>query len=240
MPKVNLPEILSGYLSTEKLNEAFQQIEDAFDNTLSRDGSTPNQLEADLDLNGFSIINASTNLDDPNRLLSYSETVALIAAASSGLLYQQQEDVVLTAGQEVVNFSELSYQLASGNLAVYIDGVRQFSPDDYAETSTTSITLTTPAVGGETLVAITNNYVATVSLPAHTHPWSQITSKPEEATRWPTYAEVTGKPSTFTPSAHVHSTADITSGVGLADARRGVYVQSTQPTAGRAGEIWMW
>lgn len=238
--KVTLPRIASGFLSVDKLNEALAQIEQAFENTFSRDGSTPNQLEGDLDLNGNSIINASTDLDDPNRLLSYTEVVDLIAGASSGLLYQRQEEVILSIGQEVVEFDEIAYQLSSGNIAVYLDGVRLFSPTDYVETSPTSITLTTPATGGEVLVAVTNEYVATVDLPAHTHSWSQITSKPEEATRWPTYAEVTDKPSTFTPSAHVHATTDITSGVGLADARRGVHVQATEPTAGRAGELWMW
>lgn len=40
--------------------------------------------------------------------------------------------------------------------------------------------------------------------------WANVTNKPAEATRWPTYAEVTGKPTTFTPSAHTHLWADIT------------------------------
>lgn len=40
--------------------------------------------------------------------------------------------------------------------------------------------------------------------------WSHVTNKPAEATRWPTYAEVTGKPTEFTPSAHTHLWAHIT------------------------------
>lgn len=34
--------------------------------------------------------------------------------------------------------------------------------------------------------------------------WSYITNKPATATRWPSWAEVTGKPSSFTPSPHTH------------------------------------
>lgn len=58
-------------------------------------------------------------------------------------------------------------------------------------------------------------------VPAFASRWptfDEVTSKPAFATRWPTYAEVTDKPSTFTPSAHTHAAADITSGV-FAEAR---------------------
>lgn len=34
--------------------------------------------------------------------------------------------------------------------------------------------------------------------------WSYITNKPATATRWPSWEEVTGKPSSFTPSTHTH------------------------------------
>lgn len=35
--------------------------------------------------------------------------------------------------------------------------------------------------------------------------WSYITNKPATATRWPSWAEVTGKPSAFNPAAHTHT-----------------------------------
>ena len=44
-------------------------------------------------------------------------------------------------------------------------------------------------------------------------PWSGVQNKPETATRWPTWSEVTSKPTSFTPSAHTHAWGDITSGV---------------------------
>jgi len=45
---------------------------------------------------------------------------------------------------------------------------------------------------------------------SHAHPWSQITGAPVQTTRWPSWAEVTGKPATMPPSAHSHPWAQIT------------------------------
>ena len=53
-----LTTIATGYYSTTALNNNFDEIETAFENTLSLDGSTPNAMEADFDLNGYNILNA--------------------------------------------------------------------------------------------------------------------------------------------------------------------------------------
>jgi hypothetical protein len=55
-PTVNL--IGSGYASKDLLNNNFEALRDAFDNTLSLDGSTPNAMGADLDMDGNNILNA--------------------------------------------------------------------------------------------------------------------------------------------------------------------------------------
>lgn len=57
MAKLSLATITTGYAAVAALNSNFDAIETAVENTLSRDGSTPNQMLADLDLNGFSILN---------------------------------------------------------------------------------------------------------------------------------------------------------------------------------------
>ncbi|WP_045405404.1 hypothetical protein [Vibrio jasicida] len=44
----------------------------------------------------------------------------------------------------------------------------------------------------------------------HTHPWGNITGVPVYTTRWPSWGEVTSKPSSFTPSAHTHPWNNIT------------------------------
>lgn len=52
--------IATGYYSREALNSNFQNIQEAFDNTLSLDGSTPNAMSGDLDMNGNALLNIGT------------------------------------------------------------------------------------------------------------------------------------------------------------------------------------
>jgi hypothetical protein len=49
--------ITSGHASITKLNNNFTALRDGFDNTISRDGSSPNTMSADLDLNGNDLNN---------------------------------------------------------------------------------------------------------------------------------------------------------------------------------------
>lgn len=51
--------ISSGYYSTTQLNSNFEALRDAFDNTVSRDGSIPNTMAADFDLNGNDVLNSN-------------------------------------------------------------------------------------------------------------------------------------------------------------------------------------
>jgi len=73
-------------------------------------------------------------------------------------------------------------------------------------------------LAGSTVIDLTDRYsVAEIdnlldgkAAASHTHPWGEVTSKPDTATRWPTFAEVTDKPTTYPPTAHNHSLSDIT------------------------------
>lgn len=56
--KATITDVSSGYASATTLNDNFTALNDAFDNTLSRDGSSDNQMLADLDMNSNSILNA--------------------------------------------------------------------------------------------------------------------------------------------------------------------------------------
>lgn len=44
--------------AVSSINDTLNKIEEAFENTLSRDGSSPNQMEADIDLNSNDLLNA--------------------------------------------------------------------------------------------------------------------------------------------------------------------------------------
>jgi len=60
MPKVTLNPIGSRYGSIDALNDNFDTVETAFDNTLSRDGTGPNFMLTNIDMNGYQVINVSS------------------------------------------------------------------------------------------------------------------------------------------------------------------------------------
>lgn len=239
MAKLVLPTLASGFLSVDALNQAFSDIETWADTVVSRDGSSPNQLEADLDLNGYNLLNIGEG-GDADSLVSFGDMESYVAEKSSGLIIQKTQRFTATASQTVFVLTTFDYEPNVGNLAVYKNGVRLFAGFDYTETSATVITLLTPAALNDKISVVSNEFLATASLPPHEHPWTQITNVPVYTTRWPSYNEVTDKPTTFTPSAHTHATTDIVSGVAFPDAIRGVFVQATQPTATRVGDLWFW
>lgn len=57
MAKLTLTDVTSGYASTTAVNANNDLIEAALENTLSRDGATPNNMNANFDMNGFNILN---------------------------------------------------------------------------------------------------------------------------------------------------------------------------------------
>lgn len=81
-----LAHLASGFRSSNKLNENFDDIRVAFDNTVSRDGSAPNQMEADFDINGYRILNSGPALEatDLVRLQEVQEYLAAISGNIDG------------------------------------------------------------------------------------------------------------------------------------------------------------
>jgi hypothetical protein len=62
MPKLAIPALGSGFRSSNRLNDNFDTIADAFDKALFRDGTGPNGMEAELDMG----LNKITNVADPD------------------------------------------------------------------------------------------------------------------------------------------------------------------------------
>lgn len=235
MAKYTPTEINSGYLSTEALNTEFQRVATAIEDTVSRSGASPNVIETDLDLDGNRILNLPDAAGEGEPV-----TLRQLGSFSTGYVVQRQETFDADGGETLITFQTLHYTPESNNLGVYKNGVRLFANDGFLETSESSITLTAPLIGTDTIVAVTNEYFGSLAPPAVTFvPWSAVVGAPETATRNPTYAEVTDKPTEFVPEAHVHSTADITSG-RLADQQRGVFVQAGTPTATTVGDLWFY
>lgn len=76
--------ISTGYYSTTALNNNFENIQVQFDNTLSLDGSTPNAMQADFDMNGYSILNADKLFVNGTNILSLLDNVTVSTASPSG------------------------------------------------------------------------------------------------------------------------------------------------------------
>lgn len=81
-PVVNT--ISSGYASQSQLNENFNNIQTAFDNTLSLDGSTPNAMQADLDLNENDLLNVRAIYVDGVNVLNVLDNVTVSTASPTG------------------------------------------------------------------------------------------------------------------------------------------------------------
>jgi hypothetical protein len=67
MAKLTLNTIGSRYGSIDALNDNSDLVETAFENTLSRDGTGPNNMQSDLDMDSHSILNADTVFADKVR-----------------------------------------------------------------------------------------------------------------------------------------------------------------------------
>lgn len=127
MAKYEPSTITSGYHSTQSVNEELVKIAEAFENTLSRDGTTPNQMQSDLDMNGFRVLNVPAPVNDSD-LVRLSD---LDPEASS--IIQQASD----ARDAAEGFAEDAEQSASyaesSNIMAGIKANRAESAADRAE-----------------------------------------------------------------------------------------------------------
>ena len=74
MAKLTLTDITTGYYSVTTLNANNALIETALENTLSRDGTTPNSMAANLDMDSNRILNLPAPISDAEPL-RYSDYV---------------------------------------------------------------------------------------------------------------------------------------------------------------------
>jgi hypothetical protein len=129
--KPTISNISSGYASTTTLNSNFTALRDGFDNTLSLDGSTPNSMNADLDMNSNDILNA--NIINTSTLKIDGTVVAVGDLNAAGATLNSNSH---TGNGSTTAFSMSYAPVIKDNTQVYIDGV-------YQEKSTYSISGTT-------------------------------------------------------------------------------------------------
>ena len=86
----------------------------------------------------------------------------------------------------------------------------------FSTNTTVNVTLDSGTVPAD----LSEAYYSAVAPLAISVSWDSVTDIPAFGTRWPTWSEVTGKPSVFTPDTHTHAASDVISGT-LAAARLG-------------------
>ena len=117
--KPTLTTLSSGFNSTTTLNNNFTALRNAFDNTLSLDGSTPNAMNADFDVNGNNILNA-------NSIETVGLTINGVQVGSSELtpttaLFNTEH----TGNGSTTTFSMTYNPGVEFNTYVFVDGVYQ-------------------------------------------------------------------------------------------------------------------
>lgn len=131
--KLSLSNLASGFRSSNKLNENFQAIRDAFNNTLSRDGSTPNAMLAPLDMNSERIINlgAPVNDTDAARLLDIKNNLqpGTEVDLMQGVVADAQTffGVAISSGTQVVAGSGFTQSMVGKRFVLPRAGAAYFS-----------------------------------------------------------------------------------------------------------------
>ena len=100
MSKITLASVASGY-DLSKINDNFQTIQTAMDNTLSRNGTSPNSMSADIDMNGNRIYNLpSPTLDSEAATKAWVEAQPGSAAADAILAQAAAEEAAAAPAVE--------------------------------------------------------------------------------------------------------------------------------------------
>jgi hypothetical protein len=119
MAKLTLNDIASGYSATSKINANSTLIEAAIENTLSRDGTGPNEMLTNLDMNGFRIINLPNAVSNSEPVtLGQASTIAGVenpfnATTVGEVLYPRSDEEI------AASVTPTHYQYAWGDVRRY-------------------------------------------------------------------------------------------------------------------------
>ena len=118
--KLNLSNVEQSYTQTATLNANFDAIEGAIENTLSRDGTTPNEMNANIDMNSNDLLNVGT-VDTDRLVLSGVEVVPSELVTIGDIIFNVKgvsSTGTITAGKQIYPGTPAgAQQLATGLLA---------------------------------------------------------------------------------------------------------------------------
>lgn len=170
--KPTVTTITTGYSSADTLNENFEALREGFDNTLSLDGSTPNAMEADLDLNGNNIIGAA------GLLVNGTDYLADVEAAKAAALVAQAAAELAETNAETAETNAATNASAAANseLDAY------FSETAAASSATAAATSATASATSATNSATSASEAAASASAASTSETNAATSETNAAT----------------------------------------------------------
>ena len=169
--KPTVTTLTAGYASNTQLNANFVALRDAFDNTLSLDGSTPNSLTSDLDVNSNDLLNVSSIAAQTltlggaafslSALSGLGSTAAAFLSPSSSVPTTRDDGSALQAGDIYFNTSNSTPFTYSGSAWVALVSTQSTVTVDIfsGNGSTTAFTLATaPASENFTFVYVAGVY----------------------------------------------------------------------------------
>lgn len=135
MPKIKpLTEVENIPAFIQQVNSNFEKIEEALDNTVSRDGSIPNEMNAALDMNGQNIINiGGVSFVDGPSVITDAESVLFDTPV--GWIAENVQEGIEEAYQRASDETTLvenSVTTLSGN-AVRVDVAQSHSPSEQTQ-----------------------------------------------------------------------------------------------------------
>jgi hypothetical protein len=118
--KPTISTVATGYQATDTINNNFTNVRNQFDNTLSRDGSTPNAMEADLDLNSNNLLNVNT--------LSAEEIILDGTPFSPFTNVENNIDDVINVSDNMASVTTVSTNINNVNIAATnVSSIQNFS-----------------------------------------------------------------------------------------------------------------
>ncbi len=152
MAKITLNDITSAFDAKQVINDNNDAVETAMENTLSRDGTTPNQMESDLDLNSNDVNNVQ-NLRT-SRLYINGSLVSTSSAILDGNHIQEFSGEDLTDSYTTLT-GITSYTLGVDAIEVYINGVYQ-PPSTFTEIDVNTIQFTSSLLASDDITIVTH------------------------------------------------------------------------------------
>lgn len=137
MAKVTLQTITAGYASVDLLNANFSAIATALENTLSRDGTSPNTMSANLDMNSNRVVNlpSPSTSTEPVRLIdvqngSISSTEFVVPDQTGHSAKALGTDGSVASWRHIADLLGTALS-ASANKLPYFDGATSMALTDF-------------------------------------------------------------------------------------------------------------